>query len=175
MEEIHPIELPQDDLKNRWYTPSEYYLFRRDATRAVVQRQRTKGCEDDNMTCYTALDMVDTHALKERELLVKKARDTVFRAQDGQYTCNRLENSMNSSASSEDEVIAQKYHQISCETEKKALKTALKNAKEAMEYLGKPKKLAGKQRGRWGMDFEHLTKGIEQQTQLFTEYFHIMK
>lgn len=138
---------------------SEYYLFRRDATRAAVQRQRAKYCEDDNMTCYTGLGMVDTDVLKERELLVKKARDIVFRAQDGQCTHNRIKNSMNSSASSRDEAIAQKYHQISCETEKKALKTAQRNAEEAMEYLGNSRKLAGKQRGRWAMDFEHLTRG----------------
>ena len=159
---VATIDMPREEFTERWYTNSEYYVFRREATRACKKRQRVKQkdkLKDDNVSCYTGLDMVCDEALEARKLLVEKALDTVLRTQevhgktDGpsartsgeSHGSNRRSNNDNDINNDNegrppetkppmDEAIARKYIEISCDTKARALKAAKVNENEAKEY-----------------------------------------
>ena len=140
-EDITNIETPDEaEVNERWYTSTEYYMFRREAVNTVRKRERVKGLKDDAYICLRGLEMVDDIALKVREEVYKKASQMVMEGQRT-HTNNNNNNSNGDqvllSESHLSDTIAKMYQEISYETKMKALKLAEENHNEAQEYLEK--------------------------------------
>mmetsp|Transcript_29281 Transcript_29281/g.79256 ORF Transcript_29281/g.79256 Transcript_29281/m.79256 type:complete len:240 (+) Transcript_29281:110-829(+) len=141
LDEIAMVQIPKDQLDDRWYTNSEYFVFKREAVRASRKQKQMKEkneLNDDNRTSFSALGMVDEEALRTRDLLVRSALHVVLKEQEAQCTTSaEVVLSAHQELSAETpptEVMATKYREISRDAKFRATEAAKENENEAREY-----------------------------------------